>query len=54
MIPSKHHQDKVIESIQSNLSKTIDMILNHSFIAALENKEISRPVQLLDTQLNLT
>src|ERR671911_2302526 len=42
MIPSKHHQDKVIESIQSNLSKTIDMILNHSYIAALENKEISR------------
>jgi thiaminase len=42
MIPSKHHQDKFIENIQSNLSKTIDMILNHSYITALENKEISR------------
>src|SRR5918995_3700514 len=42
MMPSKHHQDKFIESIQSNLSKTIDMILNHSYIKALENKEISR------------
>lgn len=41
-MPSKHHQDKFIESIQSNLSKTIDMILNHSYITALENKEISR------------
>jgi thiaminase len=41
MIPSKH-QDKFIENIQSNLSKTINRILNHSYIAALENKEISR------------
>jgi thiaminase len=41
MIPSKQ-QDKFIENIQDNLSKTIDMILNHSYIVALENKEISR------------
>ena len=41
MIPSKH-QDKFIENIQSNLSKTIDSILNHSYIAALENKEIKK------------
>ena len=41
MIPSKH-QDKFIENIQSNLSKTIDSILNHSYIAALENKEIRK------------
>jgi thiaminase len=39
MIPSKQ-QDKFIENIQSNLSKTINRILNHSYIAALENKEI--------------
>jgi thiaminase len=42
MIPSEHHQDKFIENIQNKLSITIDMILNHSYIAALENKEISR------------
>jgi thiaminase len=41
MIPSKQ-QDKFIENIQSNLSKSIDMILDHSYIVALENKEISR------------
>jgi thiaminase len=42
MIPSEHHKDKFIENIQNKLSKTIDMILNHSYISALENKEISR------------
>ena len=42
MTPSKRHQDKFIEDIQSNHSKTIDMILNHAYIAALEKKEISR------------
>ena len=42
MTPSKRHQDKFIEDIQSNHSKTIDMILNHAYIAALEKKEIGR------------
>jgi thiaminase len=42
MIPSKHHQDKFIENIQNKLSKTINRILNHSYITALENKQISR------------
>jgi thiaminase len=41
MIPDKQ-QHKFIEKIQNNLSKTIDMILNHPYIAALENKKISR------------
>ena len=41
MTPDKQ-QHKFIENIQNNLSKTIDMILNHPYIAALEHKKISR------------
>jgi thiaminase len=41
MTPNKQ-QHKFIENIQNNLSKTIDIILNHPYIAALEHKKLSR------------
>ena len=39
---SKHHNNNFLHKIENNYSKTIDAILNHQYLSALEKKQISK------------
>lgn len=38
----KHHNNDYLHKIENNYSKTIDAILNHQYLSALEKKQISK------------
>jgi thiaminase len=39
---SKHHNNNFLQKVENNYSKTIDAILNHQYLSALEKKQISK------------
>jgi thiaminase len=39
---SNHHNNNFLQKIKNNYSKTIDAILNHQYLSALEKKQISK------------